>query len=94
MFKELSYLLKSKPKHPLFHLSFSFSMKLEFDGQDFISDRASVGGAAEDNVEERENSEVTQFLGGRGRGRTTDGRRKDRQNFLVKYCIRLDLVKS
>ena len=44
MFKKLSYLLKFKPKHPLFHLSFSFSMKLEFDGRDFISDRASVGG--------------------------------------------------
>ena len=42
MFKKLSYLLKFKPKHPLFHLSFSFSMKLEFDGHDFISDRASV----------------------------------------------------
>ena len=38
MFKKLSYLLKFKPKHHLFHLSFSFSMKLEFDGRDFISD--------------------------------------------------------
>ena len=52
------------------------------------------GEAAEDNVEERENSEVTQFFGragdgdGDGDGRTTDGR-KDRQNFLGKYCIRL-----
>ena len=43
---------------------------------------AECGGAAEDNVEERENSEVTQFFGwagdGDGRtdddGRTTDGR--------------------
>ena len=53
------------------------------------------GEAAEDNVEERENSEVTQFLGGRGTGTDddgrTDGRRKDRQNFLVKYYIRLDV---
>ena len=34
--------------------------------------------AAEDNVEERENSEVTQFLGGWGTGTgTDDGRRTD-----------------
>ena len=35
------------------------------------------GGAAEDNVEERENSEVTQFFDRRGTGTgTTDGRRR------------------
>ena len=51
------------------------------------------GEAAEDKVEERENSEVTQFFGRQGTGKgTDDGRRrrqrKDRQNFLVKYYIR------
>ena len=35
------------------------------------------GEAAEDNVEERENSEVTQFLGGRGTGTTTDDGRTE-----------------
>ena len=30
--------------------SISFSMKLEFDGRDFISDRASVGGRGSSNV--------------------------------------------
>ena len=52
-------------------------------------------GAAEDDVEERENSEVTQFFGwaGDGDGRTDDDDNgwKDRQNFLGKYCIRYTL---
>ena len=53
------------------------------------------GGAAEDNVEERENSEVTQFLvTGYGYGRTdvrtdvrTDGR-MDRETWKLKYYFR------
>ena len=44
----------------------------------FHQNLSQCGGAAEDNVEERENSEVTQFFGwvgdGDRDGRTTDGR--------------------
>ena len=36
------------------------------------------GETAEDNVEERENSEVTQFLAGRGTGTDDDDGRTDR----------------
>ena len=64
---------------------------------------APPGGAAENNVEGRENSEVTQFLvtgyvlrtDGRAYGRTdgrTDGRtyvRMDRETWKLKYYFRL-----